>query len=356
MSLIPARLTTTSLVLLAACGPAPTPELEEATVPEPLELPPLPAPVANNAVASVATAAGTVAFSFLGLDASKTSGGITSAAYRLEAGADSWSEIEPVPGPPRLAATAQAVSGRVYVFGGYTVASDGAERSVPEVYAYDLRSGEWTRTTSIPVPVDDAVSGVWRDSLIFLVSGWHDTDNESHVQIYDPANDEWRQGTPIPGPPVFGHTGGIVGNSLVYVDGVRVDTDPRRFTLERSSWLGRIDPLDPTTIAWERIADHPGPPVYRGAAVGVHGRIVFAGGSDNPYNYNGVGYDGRPSEPTGTAFAWDSATESWTMLEAPAIATMDHRGLVRVGGRLYTIGGMTAGQRVTAAVVPLPDP
>ena len=247
---------------------------------------------------------------------------------------------------------AQAVGEKVYVFGGYTVAADGAERSVPDVVVYDVATDAWSRAASMPVPVDDAASGVWRDSLIFVVSGWHDSDNVADVQIYDPAADSWQAGTPIPGPPVFGHAGGIAGDTFVYVDGTRVDTDPRRFSLEVSSWAGAIDPRDPTRIEWTRLPDHPGPGLYRSAAIGHGGRVVFAGGSDNPYNYDGIGYDGVPASPASIAFAWDGGR--WATLSAPAVATMDHRGLVSVGGRLFAVGGMTGGQRVTDAVTPLP--
>ncbi len=68
----------------------------------------------------------------------------------------------------------------------------------------------------MPLPVDDAVSGVWRDSLIYLVSGWHDSDNVAAVQIYDPERNAWEQATPIPGPPVFGYAGGIAGDGIGY--------------------------------------------------------------------------------------------------------------------------------------------
>lgn len=322
---------------------------------EPRQVPPsLPRPITNNAVAAVGTSGGTAVFSFLGLDASKRWEGITRAALRWDTGDEAWREIESVPGPGRLAATAQVVDGRVYLFGGYTVAEDGAERSVPEVAVYDPEADGWSLAAPIPIPVDDAVSGVWRDSLIFLISGWHDTGNEAAVQIFDPATDSWRQGTPIPGPPVFGHTGGIAGNTIVYLDGTRIDQNPRQFVLEGSSWRGEIDPADPTRIEWTRLPNHPGPGLYRAAAIGLDDRIVFVGGSANPYNYDGQGYDERPAEPESLAFAWDVSRASWIELAAPATATMDHRGLVDVGGRLFVIGGMTAGQRVSRQVVVLP--
>lgn len=318
-----------------------------AGVDEPAPAPPLPLPVANNAVAASETADGWALFSFLGIDGTRGREGITTAAFRWTLGSAGWRRIGSVPGEPRLAATAQAVDGLIYLFGGYTVAEDGSERSVPDVWVYHADQDYWTRAGDMPTPVDDAVSGVWRDSLIYVVSGWHDTDNVSLVQVYDPANDEWRQATPIPGPPVFGHAGGIGGDAIVYVDGTRVDRGPRRFALETSSWIGQIDPAEPTRIAWRRLPDHPGPGLYRAAAVGTGRFILFAGGTDNPYNYDGNGYDGVPSEPLDGVFAWDAGRETWRELAPLEIPTMDHRGLVEADGHVYAIGGMGPGRAVT---------
>jgi hypothetical protein len=86
------------------------------------------------------------------------------------------------------------------------------------------------------------------------------------------------------------------------------------------------------------------------AALPDAGLVVFAGGTDNPYNYDGVGYDGVPSEPSALAFAYDVANDSWIELADKVTATMDHRDLAVAGNSLYVIGGMTRGQRVTARV------
>lgn len=320
------------------------------------EAPRLPRPVTNNAVAALETDAGTSVFSFMGLDASKSRTGEVRWAFRWNVGDSVWTEVAPVPGPGRLAATAQAVDGRVYLFGGYTVADDGTERSVPSVDVFDPETGSWSRGADIPVPVDDAVSGVWRDSLIYLVSGWRDSGNETAVQIYDPATDTWSSATPIPGPAVFGHAGTIARDAIIYIDGVRVkpadETAPgaSRFELQGSAWRGDIDPVEPTRITWTRLPEHPGPPLYRAAAAAVGTRVIFVGGSDHAYNYDGTGYDGTPSEPVGGAFAWDLMTGIWTPLPAPRVATMDHRSAVRAGGYLVLVGGMEAGQRVTDRV------
>ncbi len=319
----------------------------------PTDPPPLPAPVTNNAVAAARSSAGWALFSFMGLDTTKAWDGVTARSYRWDLGRPAWREIAPPPGPGRLAATAQTVGGRIFLFGGYTVAEDGSERSVPEVDVFDPETETWSAAAPMPVPVDDAVSGVWRDSLVILVSGWHDSDNVAAVQLFDPAAGTWSAATPIPGPPVFGHAGAVSGDLIVYIDGTRVDREPRRFALERSSWAGRIDSADPTRIAWERLPDHPGPGLYRAAAIGLPGLVLFAGGSDNPYNYDGIGYDGRPSEPSGRVFGYEIATGSWIELDDLDVPTMDHRSLALADRRVFAIGGMVAGRRVTDRVARL---
>ena len=315
------------------------------------EAPHLPAPVTNNAVAGIMTSTGPAVFSFLGLDETKRWDGIVDWAFRWDVGSDGWRRVAPVPGSGRLASTAQAVGGRIYLFGGYTVAEDGTERSLPNVDVYDPETDSWSGGAPIPVPVDDAVSGVWRDSLIFLVSGWHDRDNVADVQLYDPAADRWRRATPIPGPPVFGHSGAIAGDEIIYLGGVRTSVERPRFRIEGSAWRGRIDPDDPTRIDWTPLPRHPGPPLYRAAAAGVGGWVVFAGGSDNPYNYDGLGYDGVPSAPRSSVFGYDTRADEWRDLDPLAVGTMDHRTIAVVDGALTVAGGMGAGQRVTRRVV-----
>lgn len=339
-----------SMLMLAACGDPPEPARKDAPAVVWRAGPALPAPVTNNAVAAVETADGVSVFSFLGMDASKEHTGVTAVAYRWDVGTDAWRDLPSVPGVGRLASTAQVVDGKIYVIGGYTVAADGSESSVPDVNIFDPETESWSRGANIPLPTDDAVSGVWRDSLIVLVSGWHDVDNVTAVQIYDPAQDRWSEATPIAGAPVFGHTGAIVGDVIAYVDGVRTDgTDPR-FVMDEASWHGEISPNDPTAISWEPVEHHPGVPLYRAAGGSVGAIAIFVGGSENPYNYDGIGYDGQPSEPIRQVLAYVESAHEWRRLSAPPVATMDHRTLGVAGGMVFLVGGMEHDQRVSDGV------
>ena len=265
-----------------------------------------------------------------------------------------WREADPVPGGVgRLAAVAVSLNDKAWVFGGYTVAEDGSEASTPWTHSFDPASGQFDEHAPMPVPVDDAVAVVHESRYIYLISGWHDYGNVNLVQRYDTRADEWDQATPTPGPAVFGHAGGISGDRIVYCDGVVVAPkilERRSFEATNQCFLGIIDADNGRRIDWQRIPPHPGPARYRMAAGGFDGGIVFIGGSDNPYNYDGIGYNGEPSQPVPGAFVFDVDRNEWIELDTVGESTMDHRGLVQYGSALVTIGGMHADQRVTNAV------
>jgi hypothetical protein len=118
-------------------------------------------------------------------------------------------------------------------------------------------------------------------------------------------------------------------------------------------FLGIIDEEDKRRIDWRRLEPHPGLPRYRMAAAGIDSlnAVLFIGGSENPYNYDGIGYDGEPSEPAADALLLDLSTLSWRVLPLSAPPTMDHRGLVPFDDRWLIVGGMLASQEVTGQVV-----
>ena len=312
----------------------------------------MPEPVSNNAVALAYGPEGQTLYSFLGLGAGKTYRDIGRSASACSLRTHHCVALPDVPVPQgRLAATAATAGGKIYLFGGYSVTSDGSEVSNPETLIFDPMAGKWRSGAPIPVPVDDSVALAYQDRFIFLVSGWHDDGNVRHVQVYDCLADHWFEATPYPGTPVFGHAGGIVGGKLVVSDGVavlgRTPEGHRRYGLIAEAWMGEVDPSNPARISWKRLPPHPGSPGYRMAATGEGARVLFAGGSEKPYNYNGLGYDGKPSPPSARLFAYDLGAEHWVTYPDKAAASMDHRGVLAADRKLYILGGMVAGQKVT---------
>ncbi|MEE8370830.1 MAG: hypothetical protein V3R73_01700 [Sphingomonadales bacterium] len=324
----------------------------------------LPMATTNNAVAVLKVGEVDYLYSFSGLGAGKERTDIHSRAFAVNLDNGNIEVMGLLPGGrDRLASIAVGLFDRVFVIGGYTVGEDGSEVSTPEVLSFNPKERSYKVRAAMPLSVDDTVAFSYANRYIYLVSGWHDDGNVSNVQVFDSWEDRWFEATPYPGAPVFGHAGGIVANRFVIADGVKLlghDEEGRRqFGISAEAYLGIIDEDDPASIRWQALSAHPGPPLYRMAATGskARGQIVFAGGSPNPYNYNGMGYNGQPSEPSAAVFAFDPATGSWIDLGAKPVASMDHRGLLEASGAFYTIGGMLAGQVVTGKVLrfELPD-
>jgi N-acetylneuraminic acid mutarotase len=322
----------------------------------------LPAPVSNNAVAISHDTGGAKIFSFMGMGPKKTWDAIANSAYEMEISTGKWTEKRPVPGVAgRLAASAVALHDQVFIFGGYVVDAQGGETTVSDLNVFVPIENRYYRGKDIPVPVDDAVVGLYRDRYIFLIGGWSSTKNDAvnNVQIYDTDKDVWMQATPLPGTPVFGHAGSIVGDTIVYVDGAYKNPTAAnpKYVASSECWSAKIPHKgDITKLQWSKLPPHPGNARYRIAAGAEppgkkSARIYFSGGTDNPYNYDGIGYNGQPSEPSPVNFAFNTHSHSWeTIGESAADATMDHRGLLVTRRGLLIVGGMDKDQKVTAKV------
>ena len=223
------------------------------------------------------------------------------------------SQKKPVPSSlplkGRLASIAVSVNNKAYLFGGYTVGEDHSEISSPDNFEYDVLTDQYRKIAPTPVPVDDAIALVYQNRYIYLISGWHNDGNVNLVQFYDVQTDQWRQASPFLGKPVFGHAGGIVGNKLLVCDGVKVvarASKRRTFAAEPACYKGEISQQDISRIDWRTVSHPTNTARYRMASTGIDGdnQIVFFGGSDNPYNYNGIGYNTKPSEPDDALWAF----------------------------------------------------
>jgi hypothetical protein len=147
---------------------------------------PLPAPLSNNAVASVKTRGSLLLFSLMGMGPKKTWDSTSNAAYSLDTYNGKWAEVHSVPGTVgRLAAAAMGAREHIFLFGCYVVDGQGVETTLADVNVYEPLTDRWFRGEDMPVPVDDSVAGVYRDRYIYLVSGWSKTDAVRDVQVYD---------------------------------------------------------------------------------------------------------------------------------------------------------------------------
>lgn len=328
-----------------------------------VEVASMPERVSNNAVIEGSINENPYVFSFGGIDSTKIWSGIHLRSFRYNVMADIWDTIPSLPdNMGKIAAAASNVNNKIYIIGGYHVLQNGNEISSDKVHIYDPETNTYLPDGApIPVPIDDHVQAVWKDSLIFVVTGWSNSQNVANVQIYNPSTDTWLAGTSVPNTShdkVFGASGIIIGDTLYYSGGA---ANGGNFPPTSSFRKGYIDPSNPTNITWvtELNAEARG---YR-MAVALFGETAYwFGGSDHTYNYNGIAYNGSGGVEPQQRFVeyniWNGELRSFSNGSYPAI--MDLRG---IGGIRYNsnnsfyeyiiAGGMTYNQEVTNKTIKL---
>jgi len=238
--------------------------------------------------------------------------------------------------------------------------ANGNEISSNKVHRFDPRTNTYLSDgANIPIPIDDHVQAVWKDSLIYVITGWSNTGNVPNVQIYNPTSNNWLVGTPVPNNntyKAFGAAGIIIGNTIYYHGGASTAFNfPGQSTLR----IGQIDPNNPTQITW---SSQPTNLVsYRAVAIwdSWTNMPAFIGGSDVTYNYNGIAYNGSGGvAPKGFSIGFDSFSNSSfgktiqvSYLNAQYDTTLpiDLRGVAFPLGGIYhyIAGGMLRNQQVS---------
>lgn len=313
---------------------------------------PLPMPTANNAVCAGVVDGDPRVYSFGGIGAGLDRTAIHRKAYRYSTLSDSWTVLPELPDTSgKIASAANVVNGVAYVIGGYHVlAGSPFELSSDRVHRFDLGSEQWLADGApVPIAIDDQVQAVWRDSLIYVITGWSNTTNVAAVQIYDPAMDAWGAATSVPNNnlyKVFGASGTIIGDTIFYYGGASLGSN---FPAQDELRKGVIDPGDPTTITWSP-AVPTGRPRYRTACGSFAERPFWVGGSAVSYNYDAVAYNGSGVvSPSGDLAVLDGAGGTLHAFPAAA-APMDLRGLGELPSiGFHVCGGIGADAEVLAA-------
>jgi N-acetylneuraminic acid mutarotase len=321
------------------------------------KVPPMPAAVTNNAVASLKN--GIEIYSLMGIGNKKTWDDVSNKMYILRFKSGKWMEGRPVPGVAgRLGASAVGAKGQVFVFGGYVVDGQGNELTVGDVNSYVPEDHRWYRAADIPIPVDSAVIGVNHDRYVYLVGGRSKNGPINNVQVYDVEKNTWSDATPFPGAPVFGHAGGLSDDAIVFVDGAKKDpAGGNRYLVSDECWMGKIDKKDPDKIVWSKLPPHPGPGRFGIVASGGEHehRVLFSGGATNLHNYKFLDADGKPAEISPVTFAFDLHGNRWeTLAEDTYDVRADSRGIVFTPLGPMILGGTLKNSAVSARVLDLP--
>ncbi len=313
----------------------------------------MPMPTANHAICAANVNGNPSVYVFGGITTGLVNDSIHRKAFRYDVDADTWYLLPDIPDTlGKIASAASVVGDTAYVIGGYHV-FDGApfELSSDRVHRLDLVTGQWMDDGApVPVPIDDQVQAVWRDSLIYVITGWSNTTNVPNVQVYDPAYDSWSQATPVPNNnqyKAFGASGTIIGDTIYYFGGA---SSSGNFPAQDKLRIGHIDPAAPLNITWLPAVTSGLGPRYRSACVTVEEEPWWVGGSSVSYNYDAVAYNGSGVVvPATTLLHWSGGMMQNGGQAAPQV--MDLRGAGELGdGRFVIVGGIGAEQQVLDSV------
>ncbi|HET9055395.1 MAG TPA: hypothetical protein VFN30_00975 [Chitinophagaceae bacterium] len=311
----------------------------------------LPEGVTNNGAATAIIKGKTLVYSFYGLDSSKTWNGVHKKVFKTDIQKKKTIYLTDVPDSVgRIASSASSIHNKIYITGGYTVYPNGKEKSGGSLFIFDPQTEKFSIGAGLLLPIDDHIQCVWRDSLLYIITGWNDSANTSAVQIYNPLTNEWHRGTPVPDEKeakVFGGTGIIVNDTLYYLGGAVYE---KFYAPANILYKGVIDKNNPTHINWQKAGTFPLPYRYRAATFYTHNYIYFFGGSNETYNYNGISYNQKkPVNPNNTVLIYSIPEQKFFLKKIPEhLQRMDLRNIVPIGKNKWAIaGGMKKGQKVS---------
>jgi hypothetical protein len=309
----------------------------------------LPQPVTNNSAVVFSKNNTLFLYSFMGLDSGKTWKDVHRKVYKTNLTTNQSVVIGFAPDSVgRLASAASVIRNKAYIVGGYAVYENGNEKSSKSIFIFDPFTEQFTSGTNLLFAIDDQAQAVWKDSLLYVISGWSDTVNVNFVQVYNPATDKWKLATPLPNvkhAKLFGGCAVIAGDTIYYTGGAMFE---KNYPPNNHFWKGVIHPTDPYNIQWIDAGEHPGHFRYRACMFAAGNNIYIVGGSNETYNYNGISYkEKKPVEPNATILTYEMNTGKFGLIPF-ANPVMDIRSVMIAGKDKFLIaGGMTNGQKVS---------
>jgi hypothetical protein len=310
----------------------------------------MPEPVANNAFTEAYRGDTLCYYSFTGIGSELTPESIHLKSWRYNSVLNQWQNLPDVDDfRGKIAAGASTIDSIIYLIGGYHVFENFSEQTSAKVHRFNAESNTWLDDgADIPFPVDDHVQAVWRDSLIYVVTGWSNNTNTASVQIYNPYLDEWTAATSVPPTSeyrAFGASGTIIGDTIYYFGGVHIAGF--NFLANKRFRRGVINPADPTQISWEYLGDAPVEENgYRMACTHFENEAIWIGGAGIAYNFDALAYsNNQVVNPLGQIRTYDSFSGNWTTAQPSPHAIMDLRGIAREDEDSWIIAGGISNNR-----------
>jgi N-acetylneuraminic acid mutarotase len=269
--------------------------------------------------------------------------------YEYDPASDKWTKKKPMALPSHHVALTE-YHGKIYAFGGFVYPQSGPPAWVPinNAWEYDPATDTWKALAPMPIKRGSAVAAVVGDK-IYVIGGVGNIPGTpevplmpttaqisfGNVQEYNPAENTWRERSPMPTP--RNHTTAGAINGRIYVAGGRVGAA----FIGVASDVSVVEEYDPATDKWS--APRSRMPTARSAlASGVYnGQFYVAGGE----------YQDTHMMATFKALeAFDPASNSWSIMSSMPVS---RHGLAAgvIGNRLILVGGdvQSAGNGIMAS-------
>ncbi len=179
----------------------------------------------------------------------------------------------------------------------------GGKEQNSNVNIYDPATDIWTIGADAPYPVNHA-QGVSYDGLIYLVGSFKTDDfpNEQpnpRILIYDPLADQWIEGPMMPQGRLRASAGVVVYENKIYiVNGIQNG--------HSSGWVNWFDVFDPITNTWEQLPNSPRTRDHFHAIID-NNKLYVVGGRN-------TGQSTTQTPTIGEVDVYDFQTESWSTL------------------------------------------
>ncbi|MDQ4072877.1 MAG: galactose oxidase [Thermoproteota archaeon] len=221
----------------------------------------------------------------------------------------------------RTEISAEMLDGKIYVIGGADYQKEGV---MDKVEIYDPVEDEWTEGAPLPIKIDHT-STVTFDGKIYLVGGFLDNKiSTDKLLIYDPVEDEWTEGAPLPSPR-GALTAEIINGTIYAVGGVNENHEP----------VSTNEAYDIGSNTWSSKAPLPKPRHHVASAV-IDGKLYALGGR--------LFGNGEPSEINESLtnkddnLRYDPSTNTWTELE-PMPVRRSGFSATELNQQIFVFGG-----------------
>lgn len=179
-----------------------------------------------------------------------------------------WSEAAPLPAP-RGGHAAAVLGGRIHVIGGGNSVSTIADHD-----AFDPATGRWLRLAPLP-RAEGSPAALAHEGRLYAIGGRSGPSDFGDVYLYDPASDSWSSGPPIE---PRGTAGAAESCGAVLLFGGESQA--------RGKSLASVLRLDPTQARWQTLAPMPTARNFA-RAVRLGDSIYVVGGDPDVGNSHG---------------------------------------------------------------------